>query len=245
MRPALIAALLSALIPAVPAAEVPGKQPVKSQGILDRLPDEEKWKFRPTPGRPDVFVDLEALMKATTKAGSTGGADTGRGAKASRDPTPASQEGDQLLGWARGEELKIRQAVGSRRYDEAIKLSDASIKLLEANAERPDLAQILVTIRTYRAQAEEAKIRDEAQAAFDGLKIRVLGVLWSHDGARLALIEGEGRAMAVNDRVKDTVIVNVDQDRVDFRFHYNRRRFEFPCYVEQQGGAPAARARSR
>ena len=82
-------------------------------------------------------------------------------------------------------------------------------------------------------------MRDEAQAAFDNLKIRILGILWSQDGARLVLIDGENRAMGVNDRIKDTVIVNIDQDRVDFRFHYNRRRFEFPCYVDRAPGGAA------
>jgi len=27
------------------------------------------------------------------------------------------------------------------------------------------------------------------------------------------------------------VIINIDTDRVDFRYHYKRQRFEFPRYV--------------
>ena len=88
-------------------------------------------------------------------------------------------------------------------------------------------------MKRYRAQAEEAKIFEEAQEKFDALGLRVEGILWSPVGS-LAVINGEPRARAINERVKDCVIINIDTNRVDFLFHYNRRRFEFQRYVGEE-----------
>jgi hypothetical protein len=252
-RPYLIAAL--GLLLVAPAAGEAGPEPSKpgaakqapakakkKLSLVERLAEEKQsWTFRTTPGRDDVFIDLEALMNAQRQAQQQ--MDKPKVPALGQLPTPTDKptedDKDKLLTWAKGEETRVRQLVAARRYEDALRACDAVVKPLEAYAGRADVAAVLVSIRTYRGQAEEAKIRDEAQAAFDGLKIRILGILWSQEGARFALIEGENRALGINDRVRDTVIVNIDQDRVDFRFHYNRRRFEFPCYVDRApGGAP-------
>jgi hypothetical protein len=153
---------------------------------------------------------------------------------------PGAGDLEKLLAWARGEDLRVRQLVAQRKYEDAMRAADVALKTLEPLIADAQVAPLVVSIRTYRAQAEEAKIRDDAQAAFEALKIRVLGVLWSQDGARMAIVEGERQALTVNDRIKDSAIINIDQDRVDFRFVFNRRRFEFPVYVEQASGARRA-----
>ena len=61
--------------------------------------------------------------------------------------------------------------------------------------------------------------------------------MWAEASSRLAIIAGEARAVGVNDRAKDCVIINIDTDRVDFRYHYKGRRFEFPRYVGEDGSA--------
>jgi hypothetical protein len=211
----------------------PKAAPAKRPTALELIAEEEKWVFRRVIGRPDVFVDLEAQLVAQRQA-KTQSVEVKRplpSGKPGEQPQPSDIE--QLVAWARGEEERVRQMVAARRYEEAMKTADGSLKLLEPHLARPDVAPVVVSIRTYRAQAEEAKIRDDAQNAFENLKIKVLGVLWSQDGMRMAIIDGENRALSVNDRVKDCAVINIDQDRVDFRFVFGRRRFEFPVYVDQ------------
>ena len=223
-----------ATVPAGPETPRPrGTTPAKRPTALELIAEEEKWTFRAPLNRPDVFVDLEAQLLAQNQAKIKDNA-------AKRDKPvgpigdqPQGSDIDQLLSWAKGEEDRIRQMVAARRYEEAMKAADGALKPLEPHINRPDVAKIIVSIRTYRAQAEEAKVRDDAQAAFEALKIQILGVLWSQDGLRMAIVEGENRALSVNDRVKDCAVINIDQDRVDFRFVFGRRRFEFPVYVDQ------------
>lgn len=220
------------------SAKPVAKAPAKKLTAMELVAEEERWVFRPSIGRPDVFIDLEALLVAQ-KAAKTQAAEIKRNAvtgKAGDQPTGTDIE--QLVAWAKEEDARVRQLVAGRKYEEAMKAADAALKSLEPHLVRPDVAAVIVSIRTYRAQAEEAKIRDDAQAAFEALKIRILGVLWSQDGMRMAIVDGENRALTVNDRVKDCAVINIDQDRVDFRFVFGRRRFEFPVYVDQSRSTP-------
>ena len=89
-------------------------------------------------------------------------------------------------------------------------------------------------IINYRHQAEEKKIYEEAREQFMALGLSVQGIIWSADQASLAIIDGEASARAVNDRVKDCVIVNIDTNRVDFMFPYRRRKFHFQRYIDDE-----------
>lgn len=224
--------------PVVEAAKNPKVTP-KKPTAMDLVAEEERWIFRPAIGRPDVFIDMETLLTAQAQAKSketevkrapVGGRGT--------DQPQGSNDIEQLITWGRTEEVRIRQLVAARKYEDAMKAADNALKPLEPFLSKPEISSIIVSIRTYRAQAEEAKVRDDAQAAFEALKIRVLGVLWSQDGQRMTIVDGENRALSVNDRVKDCVVINIDQDRVDFRFVFGRRRFEFPVYVDQSRSTP-------
>lgn len=211
--------------------------PAKRLTAMELIAEEEKWVFRAPINRPDVFIDLEALLVAQAQAKiQTVEAKRAQTAGKSGDQ-PVGSDIEQLVAWARTEEERVRLLVAGRKYEEAMKAADAAVKPLEPHLARPDVAKVVVSIKTYRAQAEEAKVRDDAQAAFEALKIQVLGVLWSQDGMRMAIIEGENRALSINDRVRDCAVINIDQDRVDFRFVFNRRRFEFPVYVDQTARA--------
>jgi hypothetical protein len=210
-----------------------GPVPAKRPSALELSAEEEKWIFRAPVNRPDVLIDLEAQLTAQNQAKIKDGDVKRDKPSAGSGSQPQGTDIEQLLGWAKGEEDRIRQLVAARRYEEAMRAADAALKSLEPHINRPEVAKVIVSIRTYRAQAEEAKIRDDAQLAFEALKIQILGVLWSQDGLRMAIVEGENRALSVNDRVKDCAVINIDQDRVDFRFVFGRRRFEFPVYVNQ------------
>jgi hypothetical protein len=232
----ILAVPLSAGEAAVPGPETPrprGATPAKRPSALELIAEEEKWTFRAPLNRPDVFIDLEAQLLALDQAKVKAGEIKRDKPVGMPGDQPQGSDIDQLIGWAKGEEDRIRQMVAARQYEEAMKAADGALKPLEPHITRPDVAKIVVSIRTYRAQAEEAKVRDDAQAAFEALKIQILGVLWSQDGLRMAIVEGETRALSVNDRVKDCAVINIDQDRVDFRFVFGRRRFEFPVYVDQ------------
>ncbi len=231
----------ASLLPAgdAPALETPAKtgpaKPAvaKKLSAMELVAEDERWVFRPTVGRADIFVDLEQILNAQTqlKMSQQQTATRRDGQPTKPGDQPRDGDIDQLLAWSKAEDARVRQLIGARRYEEAMRAADATLKQLEPHLLRTDVAPLIVSIRTYRAQAEEAKIRDDAQAAFEALKIRVLGILWSQDGSRMAIVDGESRAVIVNDRVKDCAVINIDQDRVDFRFVFGRRRFEFPVYV--------------
>ena len=237
----LILVVFASLLPAgdAPALETPTKTgpakpaAAKKLSAMELVAEDERWVFRPTVGRPDIFVDLEQILNAQAqlKMAQQQTATRREGQPVKPGDQPRDGDIDQLLTWSKAEDARVRQLIGARKYEEAMRAADATLKQLEPHLSRPDVAPLIVSIRTYRAQAEEAKIRDDAQAAFEALKIRVLGILWSQDGSRMAIVDGESRAVIVNDRVKDCAVINIDQDRVDFRFVFGRRRFEFPVYV--------------
>lgn len=201
----------------------------KTDGPFSQLAEEEKWTFDPPVNRPDVFYDLEAMLLSQM------GSDLVKGGTQTKvgpgDDIAALRE------WAKAELARVEGFIFERKWDDALKATETDLKKLQPRVgEDSTIAQITEKLKRYRAQAEEAKIFEEAQAKFDALGLRVEGILWSPSGS-LAVINGEPRARAINERVKDCVIINIDTNRVDFLFHYNRRRFEFQRYVGEDVAA--------
>jgi hypothetical protein len=211
--------------PATPAPVAPpAVKPKESLGSFGHFAEEEKWIFDPQITRQDVFYDLEALLAAQIGVAEVAKTDIG--------PTPGqSDELAVLREWAKRELLRVENFVLARKWDDALKATETDLKKIQPRVgDDSAIAQIADKMKRYRSQAEEAKIYEEAQAKFDALGLKVEGILWSPAGS-LAVISGEPRARAMNERVKDCVIINIDTNRVDFLFHYNRRRFEFQRYV--------------
>ncbi|MBA3697418.1 MAG: hypothetical protein H0W78_00935 [Planctomycetes bacterium] len=195
----------------------------KKSDPFSQLAEEEKWTFDPPINRQDIFYDLEAMLMSQL------------GTELVKSPgiRPGGPSDDiaGLRQWAKEELARVESFIFERKWDDALKATEADLKKLQPRVgEDAIIAQITEKLKRYRAQAEEAKIFEEAQAKFDALGLRVEGILWSPAGS-LAVISGEPRARAINERVKDCVIINIDTNRVDFLFHYNRRRFEFQRYV--------------
>jgi hypothetical protein len=225
--------------PPAPAVQAPpAGKPAKAEPSAATIPDEEKWIFETTPGRPDIFVDIEAKLTLERKlleapAPGTIGQNLLPGGDADKI--------EAALEWGGREAERIEAMVLARKWDDAIAASDAGIKAMEKYLENSAIQELVERFKRYKQQAEEAKIYEEAQAKFDALGLKVEGILWSPDGS-LAVISGEPRALRINDRSKDCVIINIDTNRVDFLFHYKRRRFEFQRYVgEDVRAARAAR----
>lgn len=220
----------------VPAAAAPGAKPAKeATGAYGQLAEEEKWTFDPQASRQDIFYDLEAVLAqqigGDPQLVKPGGPNKGQG-----------NEIEELREWAKLELSRVEGFVLARKWDDALKATETDIKRLQPKVgEDATILQIVEKLKRYHSQAEEAKIYEEAQAKFDALGLRVDGILWSPAGS-LAVIRGEPRARAINERVKDCVIINVDTNRVDFLFHYNRRRFEFQRYVGEDL-SPASRTK--
>lgn len=255
MRPLAIATLLLAApllsaadkIPAeAPAASgaVSKKSPPKIQSLaLTLIAEEEQWEFRPPVGRIDPFFDRESVLRID------------RAIKAIQTETPGvttgkpdySRDVSDALAWATQEVERIESLVGQRHYEDALKSTEAATKRLDRFAAEPGVDKVIVRLKVFRDQALEALIRNEAQAAFDALALRIDGILWAENGTRLAIMRGEPRAVGVNDRVKDCTVINIDTDRVDFRFHYRSsrseqsRRFEFPRYVGEDSKSSSKR----
>lgn len=243
MSPVRAIPLLSVFLAGVIAAEptVPPPKPTQPEksdpkakkkdiGPFSQLAEEEKWTFDPPVNRQDIFYDLEAMLESQL----------GIENQNIRPPTPGigpSDEIDKLREWAKGELARVEAFIFERKWDDALKATEADLKKLQPRVgDDSTISQITEKLKRYRAQAEEAKIFEEAQAKFDALGLKVEGILWSPAGS-LAVISGEPRARAINERVKDCVIINIDTNRVDFLFHYNRRRFEFQRYVGEEAAA--------
>lgn len=198
-----------------------GKAPAKTGIAKIELSEEERWAFEPVTGRTDPFYDLRARMKLERELPQESGPETG--------PNPILGSRDKTQ-YAKAQTQKVEALIVAKKWDEAIKTCDAAIKALSKDPDNEEARQYIEKFKRYRTQADEAKTYEEAQAKFDALDLRIEGILWSPDGS-LAVISGEPRARGVNERVKDCVIINIDTNRVDFLFHYNRRRFEFQRYV--------------
>ncbi len=235
--PPVVPAPASAVAPAAATGAKPiGAKPAKENpSAFSQLAEEEKWTFDPQVTRQDIFYDLEFILAQQIGGDSQivkpGGPIKGQG-----------DEIDALREWAKLELARVESFVLARKWDDALKSTETDIKRLQPRAgDDATIAQIVEKLKRYRSQAEEAKIYEEAQAKFDALGLRVDGILWSPAGS-LAVIRDEPRARAINERVKDCVIINVDTNRVDFLFHYNRRRFEFQRYVGEDL-TPASRTK--
>ena len=201
---------------------------------FQQMAQEEKWVFEPPTTRTDPFFDRENVLKLE--------ADIKQQQQDNdlQNKTPANTKGgDDAIAFSQAEQERIGSLMANKRYDEVMKSADTTLKILEKHADLPEVQAAATRITTYRDQAEEALTRNEAQEQFDALGLRIEGILWSEGGSRLAIIAGEPRAVGVNERVKDCVIINIDTDRVDFRFHYKRKRFEFPRYVGEDGSSVA------
>jgi hypothetical protein len=214
--------LIACLALAAPwCAAADAEAPATSGSLVS---EEDKWVFTPPAGRPDVFYDYEQILVFEQRIQQP---DSGTDGTKSHEPAPTEDPTE----FAKQSVQRIEVAMSQRKWDDAIKICDQAIKKLAGMPSNPEVAKYLQEIKGYQDQAQDALLRDEAQAAFDALNLKVEGILWSENGPRLAIIGGEPRALGINDRVKDCVIINIDTDRVDFRYHYKRKRFEFPRYV--------------
>ncbi len=188
--------------------------------------EDPKWVLQPTgESRPKVFVDELALE--VLKHDLANFVDP---TKAQENPNlPENQE--DISAYYKRQIERIDGLINERKWEDALRQTDEAIKKISARALTPEFTNMLSVLHGYEDQIKDALERDEAEARFDSLHLKIEGILWAQDGPRLVLIEGEPRPLGLNDRVKDCVIINIDTDRVDFRFHYNRKRFEFPRYV--------------
>lgn len=243
MRSLLIASLIALAAGGADAAEktpaeagpATRKAPPKIQSLaLTLIAEEEQWEFRPPVGRTDPFFDRELVLKID-RASKAAASELLPGNDPSK-PNPA-REASEAVAWANQELDRIENLISQRHYEDALKSSEAAMKRLDRFMQETGVDKAVIRLKVFRDQALEALIRNEAQAAFDSLALRIDGILWAENGTRLAIMRGEPRAVGVNDRVKDCTVINIDTDRVDFRFHYRSsrseqsRRYEFPRYV--------------
>ncbi|MCK6490172.1 MAG: hypothetical protein L6R48_17945 [Planctomycetes bacterium] len=245
MRPLALAALLLATPLLMAADKTPAEAPASTSAAIKKtapkiqslaltlIAEEEQWEFRPPVGRIDPFFDREAVLRIDRAI---------KQIQADSPGTPSgkpdtSRDVSDALAWATAELDRIESLVAQRHFEDALKSTEAAAKRLDRFANEAGVDKVIVRLKVFRDQALEALIRNEAQAAFDALALRIDGILWAENGTRLAIMRGEPRAVGVNDRVKDCTVINIDTDRVDFRFHYRSsrseqsRRFEFPRYV--------------
>jgi hypothetical protein len=204
-------------------------KPAKS-AELSQLDAEEQWVFEPKVGRIDAFYDREQVLKVQRELTAKGQAGLGEDNLTPAAGVGKSDQADAIL-LAGQEQARIEALMVQRKYEDAKNAAEKATKTLERFADIPEIARVLARIKTYHDQADDALTRNEAQAAFDALGLKIQGIMWAQSGSRLVILSGEPKALGINERVKDCVIINIDSDRVDFRFHFKRKRFEFPRYV--------------
>ncbi len=228
---------LAAMVVALPlfaadvkAQPVPPKTAVKPKSqVLQDLMAGANWEFKPaSEDRRDPFYDRERVLLVEGKKSKAG-----TGTAIDQDP------GKNLREYAQAQLTLVERLVADRKFEEAIRTADTAIRKLDPESANPGISEALIRLRGYREQANDAMIRNEAQAAFDGLGLKVLGIFWADGASRRCIVSGEKQSRQVNDRVKDCVIINIETDRVDFRFHYKSRRFEFPRYVGEDAKSAA------
>ena len=232
VRPAAAATVAAPAAPAAatkpgPTATDPNAQ--RPRPPFNRPPREDQ--------RRDVFYDLtkmiaarqriEQLMKAP-KPGTTTTEPGKQGPKPENELQAAEQNAKQVL-------AQIKDSFNERQWDQVLRYIDRNYEEIRLAQERfPDskvLNSSLTLIKNYRLQAAEKKLYEEARAQFLALGLRVDGIIWSADQPSLAVIRGEPKAVAINDRVKDCVVVGIDTNRVDFMFPFRRRKFHFQRYI--------------
>jgi hypothetical protein len=205
------------------AASATAAKAVEKDDPLSGLTTEEQWRFAPADDRADPWYDYLVELHIH--------ADAQQDPLNAPNPQAHVEQQDPVVLF-RQEKDKIISLLQGHKYSEVVNLADTSLHRAAGLPDQtPEIQKLVVEITGYRDQAQAALVRDEAQAAFDALNLQVEGIMWSESGSRLALITGEPKALGVADRVKDCVIINIDTDRVDFRYHYKRQRFEFPRYV--------------
>ncbi len=245
MRSATLLLLLAGMLAAADAPSVPTVKPVtkadadaKDAAVQARTPEEEKWQFEPPIGRGDIFEDLEKryLIEAQQREQATNVASDAK--PGTNNPSLKGKDVEDAVRWGGLEIEAIETYILARKWDEAMARCDSAVKALVKFESHEAIRDLIERVKRFRSQAEEAKAYEEAQAKFDALNLKIEGILWSPEGS-LAVISGEPRARAINDRVKDCVIINIDTNRVDFLFHHNRRRFEFQRYVGEDAKSSA------
>ena len=223
--------LLTILGAALPALEASNRPVEAAKNPSLQGNPEDQWIFEPRIDRQDAFYDRELDLKANREI-KTKVQSNGPDLLANVNNTGKGQADAILL--AGREQAQVEALMVQRKYEDAKNAAEKAAKTLERFADVPEVARILSRIKTYHDQADDALTRDEAQAAFDGLGLKIQGIMWAQSGSRLVILAGEAKALGINERVKDCVIINIDSDRVDFRFHFKRKRFEFPRYVGEE-----------
>lgn len=195
---------------------------------------EEEWIFEPLQGRVDAFVDIERRLVLERELQNQ--RDNFNLEVGSHVTALTEDKVEAAIIYGQKEAEIVDKLILARQWDEAIQRCDKAMQQLEKYQEHPVVQELRETFARSKQQATDAKIYEEAQAKFDALGIKVEGILWAPEGS-LAIISGEARALRMNDRTKDCVIVNIDTNRVDFLFRYLNRRFEFQRYVGEEVGA--------
>ncbi|MFM2090518.1 MAG: hypothetical protein RLZZ127_1007 [Planctomycetota bacterium] len=238
MKPVLSLLLLAAAIaPATAAQAVEAVRPSATAG-------QPVWRFEERPDRVDVLYDLEAILGFQKDAADAAQANA---TKTQKSPGQGDTNADALA-YAQREEGRIKALLAERRFEEVVQSSESVLRQLERYLGDPAIARIAALISGYRTQAQDALDRMDAEREFRALNIRVEGILWAENGAKLAILSTEPAAVGLNQTIKKkATVISIATDRVDFRFHHDRsrRRFEFPVYVGEDPKAAAATTPAR
>lgn len=246
-----LVATLALLIPLASGAErkketdggLEGTAAEQAEQVLGKgAEDADALTFPTYDERRDVFYSLEQLLMAEKRRAELEAEDRAGDptlAGPSTGPAKAPVETDnvrQAETYAKQAVSEVEAFVRSESWERAMSTAERHLNrlrpMLEQFSDSEPLARAQTMLQQYYVLAENKKFYEEARAQFEALGLRVEGIIWSADQPSLAIIKDEPVARGINDRVKGTVIKNIDQNRVDFMYSYRQRRFHFQLYLE-------------
>ena len=241
-----VALLSGMMLSSLSSAEAEPRQGKDGEeSTLDKVLDssgQEELSFPSYDERRDVYYSVASVLRVERQLAELEkqGAEDGiiavgpTGAAVPVDPGDVKQSEN----YARQAVAEVESFVRSESWERAMTTAERHMNRLrgfiEAFPDNAKLSEADTMLRQYYVLAENKKLYEEARAQFEALGLRIEGIIWSAEGDQpsLAIISGEPVARGVNDRVRGTVVKNIDQNRVDFMYSYRQRRFHFQLYLE-------------
>ncbi len=133
----------------------------------------------------------------------------------------------------------ITVAIKARDYDAAIKSSDEAIYVIDnewppLKADPPHLPRMSEELRNYNRMAVRLKAQRDTQIEFEGMHLKVEGVVWSPTDAK-AVVNGRllsaGEIMLAERKQGDLRIEIIEEHGVVFQFKGMRFRIPVEVYA--------------
>lgn len=206
--------------------------------VLDADGDTPRLSYPSYDQRRDVFLSMVEVRRAERELEDirNEGDDLVDVPDAATTAPQADADPSDAVAWAEEAVEEVDAHLRNESWEQAMEVAQRHLERVRSFRQRfpddPDLSRAENLLGQHYAVARDRKLYEEARAQFQALGLRIEGIIWSADEPSLAIISGEPRARAVDDRVRGTVITAIGQNRVDFLYTHRKRRYDFQLYLE-------------